>query len=228
MTGIDVLVAVSIAVGLVGVVVPLLPGALLVWSAIVVWGFSVGTATGWAVVGVATALIAAGQIVKYTIPGRRLRTDGVPNRSLVVGGMVAIVGFFVVPVVDVHRLRPWHLRIGGPAGRRTDGVAFDPGSIARRWCFDAARVDLGSVGRCRVDHRGIRHLNRARSREGAEGLTPPWIECRRTPGTRRCHHKPADYGSRSPAAQASTSRPNRRSRVSGRFASLIQKERILR
>ena len=101
MTGVEVLVAVVIAVGLVGVVVPLLPGALLAWSAIVVWGFTVGTATGWAVVGVATALIAAGQIVKYTIPGRRLRADGVPNRSLVVGGLVAIVGFFVVPVVGV-------------------------------------------------------------------------------------------------------------------------------
>lgn len=101
MTGVEVLVAVGIVVGLVGIVVPLLPGALLVWSAIVVWGFAVGTATGWAVVGVATALIGAGQIVKYTIPGRRLRTDGVPNRSLVVGGLVAIVGFFVVPIVGV-------------------------------------------------------------------------------------------------------------------------------
>lgn len=101
MTGVEVLVAVLIAVGLVGVVVPLLPGALLAWSAIVVWGLSVGTATGWAVVGVATALVAAGQIVKYTIPGQRLRADGVPNRSLVVGGLVAIVGFFVVPVVGV-------------------------------------------------------------------------------------------------------------------------------
>lgn len=101
MTGVEVLVAVVIAVGLVGVVVPLLPGAMLAWSAIVVWGFTVGTATGWAVVGVATALIAAGQIVKYTIPGRGLRADGVPNRSLIVGGLVAIVGFFVVPVVGV-------------------------------------------------------------------------------------------------------------------------------
>jgi uncharacterized protein YqgC (DUF456 family) len=101
MNGVDILVAIGIAVGLIGVVVPLLPGALLVWSAIVVWGVTVGTATGWAVVGVASALIAAGQIVKYTIPGRRLRTDGVPNRSLVVGGLVAVVGFFVVPVVGV-------------------------------------------------------------------------------------------------------------------------------
>jgi uncharacterized protein len=99
MTGVEVLVAVGIAVGLVGVVLPLLPGALLAWAAIVVWGFTVGTPTGWAVVGVATALIAAGQIVKYTIPGRRLRADGVPNRSLVVGGLAGIVGVFVVPVV---------------------------------------------------------------------------------------------------------------------------------
>lgn len=101
MTGVEALVAVVVAVGLVGVVVPLLPGALLAWSAIVVWGFTVGTATGWAVVGVATALIVVGQIVKYTIPRRGLRADGVPNRSLVIGGLVAIVGFFVVPVVGV-------------------------------------------------------------------------------------------------------------------------------
>jgi uncharacterized protein YqgC (DUF456 family) len=101
MTGVEVLVAVVIAVGLVGVVVPLLPGALLAWSAIVVWGFTVGSATGWAIVGVATALIAVGQIVKYAIPGRSLRADGVPSRSLVVGGLSAIVGFFVIPVVGV-------------------------------------------------------------------------------------------------------------------------------
>ncbi len=101
MTGVEVLVAVVVAVGLVGVVVPLLPGAVLVWAAIVVWGFVDGSTTAWAVVGVATALIVAGQILKYTIPGRGLRAAGVPNRSLVVGGLVAIVGFFVVPVVGV-------------------------------------------------------------------------------------------------------------------------------
>lgn len=99
MSGVEVLAAVAIAVGLVGVVVPVLPGALLAWAAIVVWGISVGTATGWAVVGAATAVIVVGQIVKYTIPGRGLREAGVPNRSVVVGGLLAIVGFFVVPVV---------------------------------------------------------------------------------------------------------------------------------
>jgi uncharacterized protein YqgC (DUF456 family) len=101
MTAMDVLVALGIAVGLVGVVVPVVPGALLVWAAIVVWGIVVGTATGWGIVALATALIATGQVVKYTIPGKRLKASGVPNRSLVLGGLVGIVGFFVVPVVGL-------------------------------------------------------------------------------------------------------------------------------
>jgi len=52
--------------------------------------------------------------------------------------------------------------------------------------------------------------------------------CIRELGPRPRSRRSVDYWSRSPAAQASTSRPNRRSRVSGRFASLIQKARILR
>ena len=101
MTGVEVLVACGVAVGVLGVVVPIVPGALLVWAAIVVWGISVGTAAGGGVVAVATALIAGGQVVKYTIPGKHLSAQGVPRRSLIVGGVVAIVGFFVVPVVGL-------------------------------------------------------------------------------------------------------------------------------
>jgi uncharacterized protein len=101
MTGVEVLVALGIAVGLAGVVIPVVPGALLVWAAILVWAIAVGTATGWAVFASATALLAAGQVVKYAIPGKHLRARGVPNRSLVVGGFLAVVGFFVVPVVGL-------------------------------------------------------------------------------------------------------------------------------
>ena len=101
MTVVEVLVAVVIAVGVAGVVVPVLPGALLVWVAVVVWGWTVGTVTGWALVAVATAVLVTGQVVKYTIPGRGMRAAGVPRRSLIAGGLLAIVGFFVVPVVGV-------------------------------------------------------------------------------------------------------------------------------
>jgi uncharacterized protein YqgC (DUF456 family) len=94
-----VVIGLVIAVGIAGVVVPVLPGALLVWVAIVVWAVAVGSATAWAVLAVATVLIAGGQVVKVLVPGRRLRDAGVVRRSILVGLVLAGVGFFVVPVV---------------------------------------------------------------------------------------------------------------------------------
>jgi uncharacterized protein len=92
-------VGAAIGVGIAGVVVPVLPGALLVWVAIAVWAFAVASATGWAVLAVVTVVIGGAQVVKWVVPGRRLRAAGVPRRSMIVGLVLAGVGFFVIPVV---------------------------------------------------------------------------------------------------------------------------------
>jgi uncharacterized protein len=63
-------------------------------------GIDVGTAAGWGIV-TAAALIASGHVVRYTIPGKQLRARGIPNRSLVICGLVAIAGFFLIPVVGL-------------------------------------------------------------------------------------------------------------------------------
>ena len=94
-----VVVGLAIATGIVGIVVPVLPGALLAWAAIAVWALAVGSATGWAVLAVATLLIGGAQIVKVLVPGRRLRDAGVPRRSIVAGLVLAVVGFFVIPFI---------------------------------------------------------------------------------------------------------------------------------
>jgi uncharacterized protein YqgC (DUF456 family) len=94
-----VLVGLAIAVGIVGVVVPVLPGALLTWAAILVWALVVGSTTAWTVLGVATVAIGLAQVVKYLVPGRRLRDAGVPRQSILAGMLVAVVGFFVIPIV---------------------------------------------------------------------------------------------------------------------------------
>jgi uncharacterized protein YqgC (DUF456 family) len=96
-----VLVGLAIAVGVVGVVVPVLPGALLAWAAIVVWALSVGSATAWVVLAVATLSIGLAQVVKVLVPGRRLRDAGVPRASILVGVALAVVGFFLVPIVGL-------------------------------------------------------------------------------------------------------------------------------
>jgi uncharacterized protein YqgC (DUF456 family) len=100
-SGLEVLVALVIAVGLVGVLVPVLPGSLLVGAAVVVWAVERGEATGWAVTAVALLLLVTGAVVKYLVPGRRLQRVGVPTSTLVAGGLLGIVGFFVVPVVGL-------------------------------------------------------------------------------------------------------------------------------
>jgi uncharacterized protein YqgC (DUF456 family) len=100
-TGGLILTAVAIAVGLAGIFVPMLPGSLLVWVAIAVWAYLVSTTTGWVVCGVATALLGAGILVKYLWPARRMRAADISGRTLLAGGALGIVGFFVIPVAGL-------------------------------------------------------------------------------------------------------------------------------
>jgi uncharacterized protein YqgC (DUF456 family) len=93
------LVGLAIATGIVGIAVPVLPGALLAWAAIAVWALADGSTTAWAVLAVATLLIGSAQVVKLLVPGRRLRDAGVTRRAILAGLLLGGVGFFVIPVV---------------------------------------------------------------------------------------------------------------------------------
>jgi uncharacterized protein len=93
--------AVLIVVGLVGIVVPVLPGLVLVAAGVAVWAIPRGDVLGWSVLGTALAVIVVGSVVKYLVPGRKLRDAGVPGRSVALGAVLGVVGFFVVPVVGL-------------------------------------------------------------------------------------------------------------------------------
>lgn len=100
-TGGIVLVALAIAVGIIGIVVPLLPGTLLVLGAIAVWAVVENNVTGWVTLGVVTALLGAATLIKYTWPVRRMREADVRTLSLVAGGVLGVIGFFVIPVLGL-------------------------------------------------------------------------------------------------------------------------------
>jgi uncharacterized protein len=93
--------AVLVVVGLAGIVVPVLPGLLLVWGGVALWAVARHDLTSWVVLGIATALVAAGTAAKYLLPGRRLRANQVPWTTLGLGVAVAVAGFFLIPVVGV-------------------------------------------------------------------------------------------------------------------------------
>lgn len=100
-TGGIVLVGLAIAIGLVGVIVPLLPGTLLVFAAIAVWAIVEHTLVSWVVLGVVTAVLGASVLIKYLWPARRMRAGEVGRLTLAAGGVLGIIGFFVVPVVGL-------------------------------------------------------------------------------------------------------------------------------
>lgn len=104
-----VLVGLVMLVGLLGVIVPLLPGTALVLAAGVAWAVLVveDGSTRWVVVGVMTALFLAGLVLKYALPGRHL-AGRLPRRTLLLGAAGAVVGFFLLP--------PLGLLLGGVLG----------------------------------------------------------------------------------------------------------------
>jgi uncharacterized protein YqgC (DUF456 family) len=118
-------------VGVVGVVIPMLPGLALCWCAVLVWAIFGGSHGWgrWVVLAVATLVAAAGIVAKYAWPGRNLKRDGVPNLTLLAGGVLGLVGFFVIPVVGLvigfvlgvllaERLRLGDWRLAWPSTRQ--------------------------------------------------------------------------------------------------------------
>ena len=96
-----VLVALAIAVGLAGIIVPLLPGTLLVYAAIAAWAAVEHRLVSWVVLAIVTAVLGSGLLVKYLWPARRLRAAEIGSRTLIAGMVLGIVGFFVIPVVGL-------------------------------------------------------------------------------------------------------------------------------
>lgn len=101
MTSTEVVVAILLVVGIAGVIVPVIPGILLILGGVLLWAVDVNTPTGWAVFGIAAAFLVLGTVVKYVVPGRQLKAAGVPRSSLVLAGVLGIVGFFLIPVVGL-------------------------------------------------------------------------------------------------------------------------------
>lgn len=101
-TGITLWVGIAIfVVGVLGIILPVLPGLLLCVSAVLLWAVGTGGPTAWITFGVVLALYAIGVTLQLLIPGRRMKREGVGGLTLLLGVVGAIIGFFVIPVVGL-------------------------------------------------------------------------------------------------------------------------------
>ncbi len=98
----DLFCGAAIVIGIFGTIIPNIPGLLLSWAGVLVWAlFTDAGPAKWWVLGLVSILALFATVLKYLLPGRQLARSGVPTRTIVVGTLLAIVGFFAVPVVGL-------------------------------------------------------------------------------------------------------------------------------
>jgi uncharacterized protein len=97
----DLLVAAALAVSAAGIIVPVLPGTILALVALLFWAVITGGTLAWSAFAMMALVLALGQILKYLLPHKSMTSAGVPGRSILIGGIAAIVGFFAIPVVGL-------------------------------------------------------------------------------------------------------------------------------
>ena len=88
-----------ILIGMLGIVVPVLPGLLLTLLGVLIWAIDMPGTTPWVIFGLCCVWFAAGLAGQYLIPGKRLKADGVRTGSLVIAALCGIAGMFLIPVV---------------------------------------------------------------------------------------------------------------------------------
>lgn len=97
--GLLLLFGMAMAIGLVGVLVPVLPGLLLIAAAGLGWAVLADGPGPWVVFGAMIVVLAVGTVAKYVLPGRTLRQAGAPVSTLLLSVLGAVIGFFVIPVI---------------------------------------------------------------------------------------------------------------------------------
>lgn len=129
----DFLAAIVVLAGLVGIVLPVLPGLTLQIAAILFWAFEESSTVAWAVLILAIALAIGASILKYLYPDRRLREAGVPRWLVMTAVLVAIIGLFVVPIV------------GAPLGFVLTVYLFERGRHGRARAWPSTKSALRAV-----------------------------------------------------------------------------------
>lgn len=95
-----ILLGLVMLTGFIGIVVPVVPGLFLMVAAALWWAIADGGGLGhWFVFGMIVVLAAGGTALKYMIPAKSSAEAGTPTETLVLAFGLAIVGFFVIPVI---------------------------------------------------------------------------------------------------------------------------------
>ena len=98
---VSVITGVLLVIGALGTIFPILPGSILAIIGLLIWAIVIGGPVGWTVFGIGLLLSGSGMAASALLTGKRLKQREIPNRSILTGAVVGVVGAFVIPVVGL-------------------------------------------------------------------------------------------------------------------------------
>lgn len=120
-------------IGLAGIVLPVLPGLVLMVGAVLVWALEESSVIGWSILVLSILLAVTAILVKYIIPGRNLKEAGIPTSTMLVAAFGAFVGFFAIPI------------IGAPIGFIAGIYVMEWRRVGRGGAWPATKKSAGQV-----------------------------------------------------------------------------------
>ncbi len=141
---VTILCGLAIAVGVAGVIVPVLPGSILIGVSLLAWAIWGGAGTlGWVVFGIGIVFVISGMAASAVLTGRKLKQHGIPNRSVLIGVALGIVGMFVIPVVGLFVGFAAGLLVSEVLRTRNFGTALRSSGAALKATGIGILVELG-------------------------------------------------------------------------------------
>lgn len=92
-----IVAALAFAVGITGIIVPVLPGSILIIIGTLIWAIVVGGWGAWIPFVIITIFSIIGMICSYVMTGRTLKQKEVPGWAILAAVAGGVVGFFVIP-----------------------------------------------------------------------------------------------------------------------------------
>ena len=98
----EVLIGLTMAIGIIGTLIPVLPGLLLVWLAGLAWAILDGAdTTHWIIFAFMTLIFLVGCGLSFYLPAKSIKGESVPKWTFLVSSGFALISFFVIPIAGL-------------------------------------------------------------------------------------------------------------------------------
>lgn len=96
----ELIIAILMAIGIIGTVIPFVPGLALTWFAGGLWAyFDGGDSTRVKLFILMTIFTVTGYAAQFVLPAATATAFKAPPRTILFGALLGLIGFFIVPVI---------------------------------------------------------------------------------------------------------------------------------